>query len=316
MESDLFLLFAVALALYFAWSLNREEAEVADRDWGGYSSPEEMIYRTSTVACKCHKDSRDQVNTKCNRKKCIPGSQKTLSSSSPNQYYEDYEEMQLVIDNMTPDAVFNQANLPLTTSGRGEKRDVYPHANKLVYKIGRQAGIGLSLIDICKIRRETIETQTRYTFELIVQRDTPVPCRNMAVIEVQLILDFSQENGPSGEGFFNEYMLTNEPTPKIESITVLKTVQDYMDLQSEAVTQFYAFDNNESSNFAKQEEIKRIVRETRKKHDNDVRDLNVLLDENGEDAQDFYSRFPEYAAAPGRGSGMGTRTVDQRLKNC
>jgi hypothetical protein len=307
MESELFLLFAVALALYFGWALTRDEPEsemdlmVAEEVHGTQKT------RTSPAMRAPHTARRMRVED----------SAKTVKSKHTKNvnYDADYAELQLVIDNGTLDAVFNPANLPLTTAGRGEKRDVYPHATKLVYKLGRKAAVGLSLLDVCRIQREATETQTRYTYEMVVQRDTPVPSKRMAVLRVQMIMDFSQPNGPSGEGFFNDYMLTNEPTPKLESITLVDIVRDYVDMQSEATTQYYAL-NNEADDFAKQQQISKIVRDTRKKHNSEIRDLNVLVDENGEDAQDYQTRFPEYSTVVGRGAGMGTQTVAEKLRDC
>jgi hypothetical protein len=297
MESILFVLFAIGLTLYFTWSLNREMTHETDFP---QKQPHMRKYRP---ALPNKKYIRNRVSS-------IKNSLKGSDNKQKVKYDEDYAELQLVIDNLTPDAVFNPAVLPLSTTGRGEKRDVYPHANKLVYKLGRESGIGLRLIDIRRITRETTEIQTRYGYELIVQRDTPEPCERMAIIAVQMILDFSQ---PSGEGFFKDYMLTNEPTPKLESVVILEYVNDYVDLQSEAVTQFYAIDGDESANFLKQNDIRKIVTDTRKKHNHEVRDLNVLIDENGEDAQDYQSRLPEYDAVPGKGAGAGTRLVAERF---
>lgn len=329
MESELFLLFAVGLALYFAWSLSRSEDEEADdmEQWQNEcdrnnDTGNEDINNDIKAAKKRAIMSTIRIppyvgdgKSKQTRKQCIANSAKSFKPKG-NQYGGDYAELQLVIDNLSMTSVFNPANLPLTSAGRGEKRKVYPHANKLVYKLGRSAGIGLSLIDVCKIHREATETQTRFTFEIVVQRDTPVPCTDMAIILVKMIMDFNQENGPSDKGFFEDYMLTNEPTPKLESVSISKTVGDYTDLQSEAVTQFYAIDGSDSADFANQTEITRIVKDTRKKHDDDVRDLNVLIDENGDDAQDYNPRFPEIANKYNKGAGMGTRTVDQRMREC
>lgn len=296
MESILFVLFSIGLALYFTWSLNR------DVD-GEFESLPKRRHK--------HKRHPVMVNEKYIRNR-IPSIKHSLKGGVENKvkYDQDYAELQLVIDNLIPDAVFNPAVLPLSTTGRGEKRDVYPHANKFIYKLGRQAGLGLRLIDIRRILRETTETQTRYSYELIVQRDTPEPSQRMAVIAVQMVLDFSQ---PNGEGFFKDYMLTNEPTPKLESVVIIEYVNDYVDLQSEAVTQFYAIDGDESENFLKQNEIRKIVTDTRKKHNTEIRDLNVLIDENGEDVQDYYSSFSEYDAVPGKGAGAGTRLVSEKI---
>ena len=303
METDLFLLFAVGLGLYFVWALNRKQDHGVSR-CSARTAPM-ILPPPSTLVRHLETRQKTAVTPRAEAKPSAVG------------FDADYGELQLLIKNTKPDAVFNAAVLPLTTAGKGEKKDVYMHANKLVYKLGRKADIGLQLIDVKNVYRESVEAQTRFTFDLVVQRDTPTPCSRMAILNVRMLLDYSQ---PLGEGFFQEYMLTKKPTPKLESITLQDIVTDYVDIASEAVTQFYAFD--EAATAARESNIQQILQETRGRHNDEVRDLNILIDEHGRNAQntpDYYkSRIPEFTGTSdtygGRGAGMGTCTVAERLQ--
>jgi hypothetical protein len=199
------------------------------------------------------------------------------------------------------------------TSGTGEKKDIFPYANKLVYKLGKRSGFHLAMIDVTKIRKDSTADQTLYTYQLVVQRDTPVPVKNMALLEIKMLLDFTRNQGDGS--FFDEFMLTNKPSPKLVAIKLLGYQREYFDLQSESITQFYAF-NSEQDTEWKDQNIAAIVDATRKRHAQEMDGRNVLMDENGNDVQDYNPKFPQYSPVKanttyyrGNGAGAGTTMV-------
>jgi hypothetical protein len=126
-----------------------------------------------------------------------------------------------------------------------------------------------------------------------------------------MIMDFSQ---PSNEKFFDDYMLTKEPTPKLQSVQLVSTVRDYSDPGSEAVTQYYAITpEDEEADFTSEADIQRTLRQVRAKHNDESGQRNALLDEYGQEVFEGWRS--------GRGgdldeicSGIGTKSVSRRLR--
>lgn len=233
----------------------------------------------------------------------------------------DYTKLKLLIANMTAHhkftPLFNLANTPVTTSGHGEKRDVFPYALKFVYTLGKRIGMGLSIIDINTVRRYTTETQTLYRYNIVLQRTTPTPATTMAILRVDMVLDYSQQQ--LGDNFFDDYLLSCKPTPKLQNMEVLDIVGHYQDIDSEATTQHWAIDNgDDNGDFISEQDIQREVQRVRAKHNEESSYRNVLLDETGTDVGEYNL----FSNAPNLGGdldnvcrGIGTTMVANRLTN-
>jgi hypothetical protein len=313
---DWILLAGAATALYMAYQTMREQDRHTQRPRRKIGSSEEpMVHEWyDSLPAAASQGSGDHQSARgANIRPSIPRDhlRDPVEKQSQSPVQGEYMELQLIIDNIQGDNIFNPANLPVTTSGSGEKRDVYQFANKFIYKLGKRAGMGLSIIDIKNVKRVTTEAQTLFRYDVVVQRDTPIPAQEMAILRIEMIMDFSQ---PSNEKFFDDYMLTKEPTPKLQSVKLVSTVRDYSDPGSEAITQYYAITpEDEEGDFTSEADIQRTLRQVRAKHNDESGQRNALLDEYGQEVFEGWRS--------GRGgdldeicSGIGTKSVSRRLR--
>jgi hypothetical protein len=249
------------------------------------------------------------------------------------QTHPDYLEVLEILKNAaSSEQLFNPAAIPVTNKGRADKRDVYEYANKFVYRLSTKSKVGLGMLDILRVYRWATEDQTRYEFDLVLQRDTPEPSKTKMILRVCMVLDYTQADD---EKFFDDYLLSNKATPKLESAAVIGYTDDYLDVHSEAMLQYKAISNDaDGEDFMQDSQIDSIVKRVRKMHADETRGVNGALDEDGENyatdvkTNNLWSRRRMLAGQPEdesdnedgldhRARAIGTRMVQARLKrNC
>ena len=195
-----------------------------------------------------------------------------------SQYHPDYVEVLAVINKYRWASIFNLANIPVLRVVEAEKRDVYPWANKFIFSLSRKSGVGLRLVDIIRVMKFITEDQTKLQFDLVLQKETPVPTRVKMILRVSLVFDYNTANETD---FFKAHTSWYRLTPKLDEAFIVGFTTGYYDIASEATTQYYSFSNLENDQYFDPETIRKVVRRKKLRSDMETSCLNTLWDEDG-----------------------------------
>jgi len=199
-----------------------------------------------------------------------------------NQYNPDYVEVLSVLDKLIKPSIFNPAALPVVVQTKGEKRDVFPVANRFVFDLSRKAGVSLKLIDIIHVKKYITEDQEKVKFVLVLQKETPIPSKIKMLLSVTII--YNTNNVVDENNFFDEAWSTRlTKKPILDEAFVLGYSTGYYDIESQAQTEYYAFKDVDDNDFMDQSTVDNVVRSVRRKHALETGCLNVTWDEDGRD---------------------------------
>jgi hypothetical protein len=199
-----------------------------------------------------------------------------------NQYHPDYVEVLSVLNKIIKPSIFNPAALPIVTQTNGEKREVFPIANRFVFDLSRKAGVSLKLVDIIYIKKYITEDQEKMKFDLVIQKETPIPSKMKMLLRVSII--YNTNNVIDENNFFDEAWSTRlTKKPILDEAFVLGYSTGYYDIESQAQTEYYAFKNVDENNFMDESTVDNVVRSVRRKHALETGCLNVTWDEDGRD---------------------------------
>lgn len=197
-----------------------------------------------------------------------------------NKYHPDYADVLAIINEYSSNTIFNIANRPVTKAvgdGTG-KKDVWTFANKFIFDLSRKSGAELELIDINTVIKYLTEDQTKYQFNMVIQKNNPKPTK------VKMILNVSCVTGEiySNEDSFEQAVTSSiQPLPQLDKIDIIGFSTGSYDIQSERTTQYYAFNNLEDDEMMNPDEIARVVRKKQFANDAEMRSLTTLWDEDG-----------------------------------
>lgn len=199
-----------------------------------------------------------------------------------NQYHPDYVEVLSVLDKMIKQSVFNPATLPVIVKSDGEKKDVYPIANRFVFELSRKTGVSLKLVDIIYIKKQITEDQERIKFDLVIQKESPVPSKIKMLLRVAII--YNTNDVITENNFFDEAWRSSlSRKPLLDEVFVLGYSSGYFDIESQAQTEYYAFKDIDEDSFMDESTVNDVVRSVRRKHALENGCLNVAWDEDGRD---------------------------------
>jgi hypothetical protein len=199
-----------------------------------------------------------------------------------NQYHPDYVEVLSVLNKIIKPSIFNPAALPVVVQTNGEKKDVFPIATRFVFDLSRKAGVSLKLVDIIYVKKYITEDQEKVKFDLVIQKETPIPSKIKMLLRVVII--YNTNNIIDENNFFDEAWSTRlTKKPVLDEAFVLGYSQGYYDIESQAQTEYYAFKDVDDNDFMDESTVDNVVRSVRRKHALETGCLNVTWDEDGRD---------------------------------
>ncbi len=205
--------------------------------------------------------------------------------SSTDQYHPDYSDILGIINEYSKGSIFNAANTPVLRVVDAEKRDVYPWCSKFVFELARRAGCSLKIIDIIRVRKYITEDESKYQFDVVLQKDGPIITKVKMVLRVSCVFKFDYATEGS---FFKANTSLFKPTPELDEIFIVGFTTNYYDILSERNSEYYSFTNMENDEVIDPETIQRVLRRRKYQKDNESRALNILWDENGNQPDFLY----------------------------
>ncbi len=199
-----------------------------------------------------------------------------------NQYHPDYVEVLSVLNKLIKPSIFNPATLPVSVIANGEKKDVFPLATRFVFDLSRRSSVSLKLVDIIYIKKYITEDQEKISFDLVIQKESPIPSKVKMLLRCVII--YNTNNVVDGNNFFDEAWSTKlTKKPILDSAFVLGYSTGYFDIESQAQTEYYAFKDVDDTKFMDESTVNSVVSAVRRKHALENGCLNVSWDEDGRD---------------------------------
>ena len=197
-----------------------------------------------------------------------------------NQYHPDYARVFGYLNTRNKQALFNFACLPIVTKVDGEKKDVFPIVNRFVYELSKKSDTGLKLVDIINVKKYIIENQEKYRCDVILQKETPLPSSAKMIVRMSYV--YNTADTVEESDFFDKAWTNNlSRKPLIDEINIIGYATNTYDIESQAQTEYYAFNNTEDERFMDTGEINNVVDIVRKKHALENGCLNTDWDEDG-----------------------------------
>jgi hypothetical protein len=204
-----------------------------------------------------------------------------------NQYHPDYMRVVAYLNSRNKQTLFNFACLPIIEKSVAEKKDVFPIVNRFVYELSKKTDTGLKLVDMVRIKKFIIEDQEKYQCDVILQKDAPVPSNVKMIVRMSYV--YNTDDTVDETDFFEKAWANKlAKRPLVDEINIVGYATNTYDIESQAQTEYYAFNNVEDERFMEEGDINRVVASVRKKHAMENGCLNTDWDEDG---RKFY--FPD-----------------------
>lgn len=218
-----------------------------------------------------------------------------------NKFHPDYSELISIIEEYNKGSIFNIANQPVLRVMDAEKRDVWPWANKFIFQMSERAAVTLKMIDIFRVKKFITEDETKYQFDLVIQKEGPTMTKVKMILRVSCVFKFNYAD----EGaFFKAHTDLFKPTPELDEIFIVGYSTGYYDILSERHSEYYAFNNLQNDEVIDQETIRKTLRRKRFQLDSQTRGLNILFDEDGREFANLDEPDNIY-------SGIGTPIIER-----
>lgn len=202
--------------------------------------------------------------------------------STTNQYNPDYADVLVVLDGLKKESIFNPATLPVIVKTEGEKKDVFPIANRFVFDLSRKARVSLSLVDIIYVTKQVTEDQERVKFDLVIKKDAPLPSKIRMLLRVAIV--YNTDNVVNENNFFDKAWQNKlGKKPILDEVFVLGYSSGYFDIESQAQTEYYSLHDVDDTRFMDESTVNNIVKSVRRKHALENGCLNTAWDEDGRD---------------------------------
>lgn len=202
--------------------------------------------------------------------------------TTTNQYHPDYADVLPVLNGLIKESIFNPATLPVIVKTEGEKKDVFPIANRFVFDLSRKSRVSLSLVDIIYVTKQITEDQERVKFDLVIKKDAPIPSKIRMLLRVAIV--YNTDNVVDENNFFDKaWQNKYGKKPILDEVFVLGYSSGYFDIESQAQTEYYALHDVDDTRFMDESTVNNIVKSVRRKHALENGCLNTAWDEDGRD---------------------------------
>lgn len=196
------------------------------------------------------------------------------------KYHPDYKEILALIDGVFDRVRFNYTNLPAYGPVNLEKREVFQIVTKFVRMLGIKTACSYKIVDISNSYKWKTDKETKFVFDLVLQKELPLQSQSKIVLNVSLI----QENWVDELRFFKGEIFDQET--RMEYMTVV----GYVNPDNVFVQEYgSAYDRKELASYESlegdmimgQECIDRILKAKKKEYINEMEGRNTFYDENG-----------------------------------
>jgi hypothetical protein len=281
-SSDIIILIIIGIGLYLLYKYEYNKQITLDQ-------PNDTSSKPVQITAKDFNNRRKQNYITGQNGKKYPYKMKYIYDPNEdydpitiNQYHPDYVEVLSVLNKMIKPSIFNPTALPVIMQQDGDKKDVFPIANRFVFELSRKASVSLKLIDIIYVKKQITEDQERVKFDLVIQKETPIPTKIKMLLRVAVI--FNTENVVDENNFFEAAWKTKlSRRPILDEVFVLGYSSGYFDIESQAQTEYYAFKDIDDNSFMDESTVNDVVKAVRRKNALETGCLNVAWDEDGRD---------------------------------